>query len=150
MELGVEAIGRVVSRLLGKTNAPVDRNMVIPTSLHDLDSLLAGGLRTGQTTVVAARSGDGASTFALGVARSAALHHQLPTVVIAPGAPESEVVMRLISAETHIPLQRLRRGDFDDSEAQRLREWEERITSKHLSVRAASPRQAPSSTPSSP
>lgn len=139
MELGLEAIGRVVSRLLGEPNAPVDQDTVVPTGLNALDERLAGGLRTGQTTVVAARSGDGASTFALALARSAALHHHLPTLVTAPDAPESEVVMRLISAETNIPLQRLRGRALNEREVQRVREREERITSEHLSIVAGSP-----------
>lgn len=64
MELGTETIGHVVARLLDKPNARADRDRTIPTGLRLLDEILAGGLRTGQTTVVAGRSGDGASTFA--------------------------------------------------------------------------------------
>ena len=57
MELGDAAIGHVIARLLDEPGAVADRDRTIPTLLTDLDDLLAGGLRTGQTTVVASRAG---------------------------------------------------------------------------------------------
>lgn len=134
MELGTETVGHVIARLLDKPSARADPDRVIPTSLRHLDEILAGGLRTGQTTVVAGRSGEGASTFALGLARSAALHHHMPSVVLAPDAPESEVVTRLISAETCIPAQHLRRRHLTEHEQRRLWEQEERLTSAPLGI----------------
>lgn len=103
MELDGQAIGHVIARLLDEPDATADRDRTIPTLLSELDDLLAGGLRTGQSTIVASRPGEGSSTCALGLARAAALHQGLPTLLITPDAPETEVVMRLISAETHIP-----------------------------------------------
>lgn len=134
MELGTEAIGHVVARLLDKPNARADHDRVIPTGLRLLDEILAGGLRTGQTTVVAGRSGEGASTFALGMARSAALRHRLPTAVLAPDAPEAELVTRLISAETFIRAHQLRSRELTESDEERLREKEERLTAAPLAI----------------
>ncbi|MCW4602933.1 DnaB helicase C-terminal domain-containing protein [Janibacter hoylei] len=139
MELGGAAIAHVIARLLDEPDATAERDRTIPTLLSELDELLAGGLRTGQTTIVASRPGEGSSTFALGLARAAALHQGLPTLVITPDAPESEVVMRLISAETHIPLQRLRSRHLDDTEARRLQERRRHLESAPLSIQAGSP-----------
>lgn len=139
MELAGEAIGRVLARLLNEPDGVADRDRTIPTLLSELDDLLAGGLRTGQTTVVASRPGEGSSTFALGLARAAALHQGVPTLLLTPDAPESEVVMRLIAAETHIPLQRLHRRTLDDRETRRLRERRGRLESAPLSIVAGSP-----------
>ncbi|SMC56947.1 DnaB-like helicase C-terminal domain-containing protein [Janibacter indicus] len=139
MHLTGEAIGHVIAHLLGEPDATVDRDRTIPTLLIELDDFLAGGLRTGQTTVIASRPGEGSSTFALGLARAAALHQGISTLLIAPDAPESEVVMRLISAETHIPLQRLRSRTLDEGELRRLRERRRRLESAPVSNFAGSP-----------
>lgn len=139
MELDGQAIAHVTAHLLDEPDAVADRDRTIPTLLSELDELLAGGLRTGQTTVVASRPSEGSSTFALGLARAAALHQGVPTLLLTPDAPESEVVMRLIAAETHIPLQRLRRRTLDDGELRRLRERRGRLESAPLSIVAGSP-----------
>lgn len=139
MELDGQAIGHVIARLLDEPGATAERDRTIPTLLSELDDLLAGGLRTGQTTIVASRPGEGSSTFALGLARAAALQQGISTLVITPDAPGSEAVMRLIAAETHIPLQRLRRRTLDDRETRRLRERRGRLESAPLSIVAGSP-----------
>ncbi|MHA7126987.1 DnaB-like helicase C-terminal domain-containing protein [Janibacter indicus] len=139
MELDGQAIGHVIARLLDEPEAVADRDRAIPTLLRELDDLLAGGLRTGQPTVIASRPGEGSSTFAAGLARAAALHQGISTLLFTPDAPETEVVMRLISAETHIPLQRLRRHTLGDIELQRLRERRGRLESAPLSIVAGSP-----------
>lgn len=128
---------RVIAHLLDAAQGDAHEDDLVPTSLLVLDDLLAGGLRTGQTTVIASRSGDGASTFALGLARSAAMHHHLPTAVLAPQAPETELVLRLVSAETQIPLQQMRSGRLSDEERRRLRDWRGRLMSGQLMIRAA-------------
>lgn len=127
------AVDQDLARLLDEPDASADRDRTIPTNLKGLDDLLSGGLRTSQTTVVASRTGEGASTFALGVARSAALHHHLPTVFLSPEAPESEVALRVVSAETHIPLRRLRSRTLDGHELDRLRVHRERLSTAPLS-----------------
>lgn len=139
MELDGQAIGHVIARLLDEPGATAERDRTIPTLLSELDDLLAGGLRTGQTTIVASRPGEGSSTLALGLARAAALHQGMSTLLIARDAPESEVAMRLISAETHIPLQRMRSRTLDDVETRRLRERRVRLESAPLSIVAGSP-----------
>lgn len=72
----------------------------------------------------------------LRLARSAALHHRLATLLLTPDAPESEVVTRLISAETHIQLQHLRARQMTDSEERRLRDKEQWLTSAPLTISA--------------
>lgn len=139
MELDGQAIGHIIARLLDEPGATAERDRTIPTLLSELDDLLAGGLRTGQTTIVASRPGVGSSTFALGLARAAALHQGISTLVITPDAPESEVVMRLISAETHVPLQRLRSRALDHVETRRLRERRGRLESAPLTIVAGRP-----------
>lgn len=80
----VVTIERVLAQALGGDDAPADRARHIPTGFRGLDDVLASGLRTGQTTIVASRPGDGASTFALRLARSTALHQRPPACLAAP------------------------------------------------------------------
>lgn len=135
--LGDDTLGLTIARLIGSAWPLGSRK--VPTSLVKLDQLLAGGLHAGQTTIVASRSGDGASRFATGLARSAALHHGKQTVILAPDAPEIEVALRLIAAETRIPLRHLRSGDLSDRHRERLSECQQRLADAPLSIYADDP-----------
>ena len=91
----------------------------VPTGFTDLDQL-TNGLHPGQMVVVAARPGLGKSTFGLDVARSAAIHHQLPTVIFSLEMSRTEIAMRLLSAESRIHLHHLRTGGMSEDDWNRL------------------------------
>ena len=81
----------------------------VPTGFADLDSL-TNGLHKGQLILIAARPALGKSTLALDLARSAAIRHKLPTIFFSLEMGRAEIAMRLLSAETTIPLQKMRKG----------------------------------------
>ncbi|MGF1663106.1 MAG: replicative DNA helicase [Kineosporiaceae bacterium] len=81
----------------------------VPTGFTELDHL-TNGLHAGQMIVVAARPAMGKSTVGLDIARSAALHHGLPTVIFSLEMSRTEITTRLLSAEAAIKLQALRTG----------------------------------------
>ena len=60
----------------------------------------------------------GKSTLALDFARSAAIHHEQTTVIFSLEMGRIELTTRLLSAESSIPLQKLRQGKLDDE-----RDW---------------------------
>jgi replicative DNA helicase len=91
----------------------------VPTGFADLDQL-TNGLHPGQMIVVAARPGLGKSTFGLDVARSAAIHHQLPTVIFSLEMSRTEIAMRLLSAESRTHLHHLRTGGMSEEDWNRL------------------------------
>ncbi|MFB9733176.1 replicative DNA helicase [Ornithinimicrobium kibberense] len=67
------------------------------------------------------------STFALDIARAAAIKHGLPTVVFSLEMSRTEITMRLLSAESEIPLQNMRKGNMRDRDWTRLAETQGRI-----------------------
>lgn len=91
----------------------------VPTGFAELDSL-TNGLHAGQMIVVAARPAMGKSTFALDIARSASVHHQMTSVIFSLEMGASEIMMRMLAAEARVPLQKLRQGPMDDRDWQRI------------------------------
>lgn len=87
----------------------------VPTGFADLDRL-TNGLHPGQMVVIAARPAIGKSTIGLDIARSAALRHQLSSVIFSLEMSRNEITMRLLSAEATIPLQNMRRGTMRDED----------------------------------
>ncbi len=84
----------------------------IPTGFAELDEL-TNGLHPGQLIIVAARPALGKSTLALDFARAASIGHNLPSIVFSLEMGRSEIAMRLLSAESSVPLQNMRKGTVD-------------------------------------
>jgi replicative DNA helicase len=60
------------------------------------------------------------STLGLDVARSAAIHYKLPSVIFSLEMGRNEITMRLLSAEARIPLQNMRKGTMREEDWTRL------------------------------
>src|SRR5699024_3053899 len=75
----------------------------VPTGFISLHRLTAG-LRSGHMIIIAARRGVGKSTLALDFMRSCSLHHNKASVVFSLEMSASEIVMRLLSAESEVKL----------------------------------------------
>jgi len=87
-----------------------DGKMVgVPTGFSELDDL-TNGLHPGQLIILAARPALGKSTLGLDFARSAAIKHDMPTIIFSLEMGRSEIAMRLLSAEASVPLQHMRKG----------------------------------------
>jgi replicative DNA helicase len=84
----------------------------VPTGFADLDDL-TNGFHPGQMIIVAARPALGKSTLALDFARAASIKHELPTILFSLEMGKSEIAMRLLSAESAVPLQSMRKGTVD-------------------------------------
>jgi replicative DNA helicase len=91
----------------------------VPTGFADLDAL-TNGLHPGQMVVIAARPAIGKSTLALDLARAAAIHGGLTTVVFSLEMSRNEITMRLLSAEARVSLQAMRTGKLGDDDWTRL------------------------------
>jgi len=81
----------------------------VPTGIFDLDQL-THGLHPGQMIIIAARPAVGKSTFALDIARNASIKHGMPSLFFSLEMSRAEIAMRLLSAETDIYLQSMRKG----------------------------------------
>jgi replicative DNA helicase len=91
----------------------------VPTGFADLDRL-TNGLHPGQMIIIAARPAMGKSTVALDIVRSAAIHHNMASVIFSLEMGKNEIVMRLLSAEARIPLQNMRKGTMREEDWTRL------------------------------
>jgi replicative DNA helicase len=104
----IEAIGSHNGMLTG-----------VPTGFADLDAL-TNGLHPSQMVVIAARPAMGKSTLALDFARAAAIRHSMATVLFSLEMGRNEITMRLLSAESRVPLQTMRTGQMNDDDWARL------------------------------
>jgi replicative DNA helicase len=104
----IEAAGKVEDGTLG-----------IPTGFTDLDRLL-NGLQPGQLVVVAGRPGLGKSTGAADCVRAAAIKNNLAAAIFSLEMSKSEIVLRLLSAESRVPLNVLRSGRLSDDDWTKL------------------------------
>jgi len=91
----------------------------VPTGFAELDEL-TNGLHGGQMIIVAARPAMGKSTIALDFARSAAIKHRLTTAFFSLEMSQTEIVMRLLSAEAGVALNHIRNGKMTDEDWQRV------------------------------
>lgn len=87
----------------------------VPTGITGLDKL-TNGLHPGQLIIVAARPGLGKSTLALDFARSAAVENRKPTILFSLEMGRTEIAMRLLSAESQIPLDKMHKGDISQDQ----------------------------------
>lgn len=117
--------------------APDDGQLVISTGHGDLDKHLHGGLRAGHLTLVCGETGAGSSTFALGIARHAAMVQGLPAVFCSPTSSHREIVTRIIAAETRVPASHLRSRDLTDDEREELAVARDRLATAPLLATAA-------------
>ncbi len=86
----------------------------IPTGFTDMDKLL-GGLQRSDLVILAARPSVGKTSLALSFAHNAAKKYRQRVAFFSLEMSNEQVVQRLISAETGINSQRLRRGEIDET-----------------------------------
>jgi replicative DNA helicase len=91
----------------------------IPTGFADMDKLL-GGLQRSDMIILAARPSVGKSSLALTMAHKAAKKYRQRVAFFSLEMSAEQVVQRMISAETGIDSQRLRRGEIESSEWERF------------------------------
>lgn len=86
----------------------------IPTGYTDLDNLL-GGLQKSDLIILAARPACGKTSFALDIARHAAVKAKVPVGVFSLEMNKEQLVDRLICAEANVNLWSLRTGHLSES-----------------------------------
>ena len=91
----------------------------VSTGFAELDAM-THGLHAGQLVIVAARPAVGKSTLALDMARTAAIHHNKPVIFFSLEMSRAEIALRMLSAESRIYMQNLRKGELSDNDWTRL------------------------------
>jgi len=90
-----------------------------PTGYHDLDDLLLG-LQPNALIVVAARPGQGKTSFALGAAANVAIETRKPVIFFSMEMGHLELTKRMLAAEARVEARKLWTGRLDDSDWSRL------------------------------
>ncbi|MFB9620995.1 replicative DNA helicase [Brooklawnia cerclae] len=91
----------------------------VPTGFAKLDDM-TNGLHGGQMIIIAARPAVGKSTLALDFARSAAIKNRLTTAFFSLEMSQTEIVMRLLSAEAGVLLHSIRNGRLTEDDWNRI------------------------------
>ncbi len=100
----LEAMGQRKEGLIG-----------VPTGFYELDDVTQG-FQKGQLIIVAGRPGQGKTTLGMDFVRSASLKHNLPTAFFSLEMSNSEIVMRMLAAESNIPLSNIRHGQISETQ----------------------------------
>jgi replicative DNA helicase len=91
----------------------------VATGFSDLDQL-TGGLQRSDLIIVAARPSMGKTSLALGMAYGAAVGHKKTVGIFSLEMSAEQLVQRILSMETGVDTHRLRLGQIDDNEWDRI------------------------------
>ncbi len=107
----------------------------VPTGFRDLDSL-TGGWQNSELIIIAGRPSSGKTSFALSLARNAALHSEKPTGVgiFSLEMSTNQLVMRLLCAEAKVDAHAVRTGRLPEEEWKRLSISAGRLTNAQIFV----------------
>lgn len=87
----------------------------VGSGFTELDRITSGWQKS-DLIIIASRPGMGKTAFALTMARNAAVDFKKPVAVFSLEMSSVQLVTRLISSETEIPQEKLRRGSMEDHE----------------------------------
>ncbi len=115
-----DVLGEAMDRLdrLHKTQGELRG---VPSGFKDLDAKLSG-FQNSDLIILAARPSMGKTSFALDIARNAAIRHNIPTAIFSLEMSTQQLVDRMLSAESRVDAWRLRTGKLTlDSEFEQIR-----------------------------
>ncbi|MFT5337962.1 MAG: replicative DNA helicase [Sphingobacteriales bacterium] len=93
----------------------------VPSGFTELDRVTSGWQK-GDMVVIAARPGMGKTAFVLSMARNIAVDHNRPIALFSLEMSSLQLVNRLISSETEISAEKLRKGNLEQHEYTQLHE----------------------------
>jgi replicative DNA helicase len=107
---------------LDKLRESDDHLRGVPSGYPDLDNLLAGFQRS-DLIILAARPSVGKTTFALDIARKAAVEHKVPVGIFSLEMGSNQLTDRLLASQSKVDSWKLRTGKLsNDDEYDRIRD----------------------------
>jgi replicative DNA helicase len=91
----------------------------IPSGFSDLDKV-TGGWQPSDLIIIAGRPAMGKTTFALSSIKNSTFNYEKPGIFISLEMPTSQLITKLISCETRIPMSKIRKGYTTDSELEQI------------------------------
>ena len=92
---------------------------LLSTGFADLDRLI-GGLGPGSLNIIAARPSMGKTAFALTIAQNVALRDKVPVAIFSLEMPAIDLVLRMLSSEARVDMNRIRQAQLSDRDYDRL------------------------------
>lgn len=89
----------------------------VPSGYHDLDNMTAG-FQNSDFIILAARPSMGKTAFALNIAQNIAIRQNIPVIIFSLEMSKVQLAQRVVCAEAEIDAQRVRMGDLQ------INEWE--------------------------
>jgi replicative DNA helicase len=129
-------IDRVVLEALDRIQAAAkNRGSVtgVPTGFTDLDNYLSG-LQPSDFVLVAARPSMGKTAFVLNVAENVAIKQGITTAIFSLEMSNVQLVNRMLSLESSVDADKLRKGRLDTSDWGKLVEGADSIAKSHLII----------------
>ncbi len=87
----------------------------VPSGFHELDTLLSG-FHPSDLVILAARPSVGKTSFALDLARNAAIRHQVPVGIFSLEMSSEQIIDRMLAAESFVNSWNLRTGQVSGEE----------------------------------
>lgn len=115
-----EHISKVLSKSLAEIEAAKNQEFNgIQSGFTTLDRI-TGGFQKSDLIILAARPGQGKSAAAMTIARNASVDFQKGIAIFSLEMPGTQLVNRLISAEAEIDAGKLRKGEIDENDWQKI------------------------------
>ena len=105
----------------------------VPTGFKDLDTYLSG-LQPSDFILVAARPSMGKTAFVLNVAENVAIKQQITTVVFSLEMSNVQLVNRMLSLESTVDADKIRKGHLDSNDWGKLIEGADSIAKSQLII----------------
>lgn len=131
-----QPIDKVVLEALDKISiAAKNRGAVtgVPTGFKDLDNYLSG-LQPSDFVLVAARPSMGKTAFVLNVAENVAIKQGITTAIFSLEMSNVQLVNRMLSLESTVDADKIRKGRLDSSDWGKLIEGADSIAKSHLII----------------
>lgn len=107
---GPEMLGPLASQAIAALRSPPETSRPISTGIPQLDTILGGGVRRSELTLIGGRPGMGKTALAVQIGDHATVQG-LSTLMFSAEMTAREVTLRQLSSWTHISYQLLRRPD---------------------------------------
>ena len=110
-----------------------ERFLGVPTGFMDFDHMTSG-LQPKNLIVVASPPSMGKTTLVLNMAQNIAVEQERPVAIFSLEMPAQDIIMRMLSAESHIDFGRLRTGNFSEDYWRPLTEAASRLSEAPLLI----------------
>jgi len=105
----------------------------LPSGFIDLDRLTAG-FQPSDLVVIAARPGMGKSSFMLSMVLNIAFEEKLPLAIFSLEMSEEQLVLRMLSMFSGVPLQNIRQGVVRDEDWEKIMNASSELSSKEIYI----------------